>query len=170
VPSPFVIGDLHGFTPQVARLVGMMSYARQTTIDTVAGLSVAQLDHLHDEKSNSIGALLAHVAAVEKAYQAITFHLRDEQSDYWRAATDLGDEARRMIRGRPLDAYIADFARVRSTTLAELAKRNDKWLYEETPFWRGQPANNYFKWFHVVEDELNHRGQMRFLVKRLPAI
>ena len=24
-----------------------------------------------------------------------------------------------------------------------------------------RPANNYFKWFHVFEDELNHRGQIR---------
>lgn len=24
-------------------------------------------------------------------------------------------------------------------------------------------ANNYFKWFHVFEDELNHRGQIRWL-------
>ena len=39
---------------------------------------------------------------------------------------------------------------------------------EETPFWGGQPANNYFKWFHVFEDEINHRGQIRWLCKRLP--
>ena len=166
----YIIGDVDAYTPQIARLVSMMSYVRQTTIDAVSGLTIAQLDHLHDEKSNSVGALLAHIAAVEKAYQAITLGVRDEQSDYWRAATDLGDAARTKIRGRPSEAYLADLAQVRSVTLAEFAKRDDKWLYEEKPFWRGQPANNYFKWFHVFEDELNHRGQIRFLVKRLPGI
>ena len=166
--SPYIIGDLQGYTPQIARLVGMMTYARQTTIDAVQGLTIDQLDHLHDEKSNSIGALLAHIAAVETAYQAITLAVRDEHSQYWRAATDLGEEARRIIRARPLERYVDDLTRVRSVTLAEFAKRNDQWLYEQTPFWRGQPANNYFKWFHVFEDELSHRGQIRFLVKRLP--
>jgi hypothetical protein len=30
------------------------------------------------------------------------------------------------------------------------------------------PANNHFKWFHVFEDEINHRGQIRWLRARLP--
>ena len=58
---------------------------------------------------------------------------------------------------------------VRTQTLRELAQRDDAWLDEESPFWSGLPANNYFKWFHVFEDELNHRGQMRWLRQRLPA-
>ena len=45
----------------------------------------------------------------------------------------------------------------------------DAWLDAQTPFWGGKPANNYFKWFHVFEDELNHRGQIRWLRKRAEA-
>ena len=56
--------------------------------------------------------------------------------------------------------------RVRSETLAELGKRDDEWLEEHTSFGSGQRVNNYFKWFHVFEDELNHRGQIRWLKKR----
>ena len=48
----------------------------------------------------------------------------------------------------------------------ELARRDDAWLEEQSPFREGQPANNHFKWFHVFEDELNHRGQIRWLRKR----
>ena len=40
-------------------LVGMLIYARDTTLAAVAGLSVMQLDHLHDDASNSIGATRA---------------------------------------------------------------------------------------------------------------
>ena len=43
----------------------MLRYARMTTLDTVAGLNLEDLDHLHDADSNSIGGLLYHMAAVE---------------------------------------------------------------------------------------------------------
>ena len=121
-------------------------------------------------RANSIGALLSHIAAVETAYQLDTFEGRDftpKELETWSAALDLGDAAREQIRGRELRVYIDALAAIRVKTLAELAKRDDRWLYEETPFWRGRPANNYFKWFHVMEDELSHRGQIRWLAKRV---
>ena len=165
----FLIGDLPGLTPQLGRLVSMMRYVRDTTRDAVAGLGVDELDYLHDRESNSIGALLAHVAAVEEWYQAATFDGRRlEPSDMgeWGAALDLGEAARREIRGRPLDAYLIRLSAVRERTLAELSSRDDAWLEERSPFWAGAPANNHFKWFHVFEDELNHRGQIRWLRAR----
>ena len=63
---PYRILPLSGYTPTIGHLVGMLSYARQTTLAAVEGLTREQLDHLHDERSNSIGALLAHVAMVER--------------------------------------------------------------------------------------------------------
>ncbi len=62
--------------------------------------------------------------------------------------------------------YVGRLERVRAKTLAELSRREDGWLEEQTPFWGGKRADNYFKWFHVFEDELNHRGQIRWLRKR----
>lgn len=32
----------------------------------------------------------------------------------------------------------------------------------------GTPTSNYFKWFHVFEDEINHRGQIRLIRKLTP--
>ena len=169
--SPFVVGGAPGFTPEVGRLVAMMTYARRTTLQAVEGLTVAELDHLHDDGSNSIGALLAHIAAVEAAYQVITFEGRDfngQERARWGATLELGARARREVRGQPLDHYVELLAEVRAATLREFARRDDRWLDEETPFWGGFAANNYFKWFHVFEDEINHRGQIRWLRKRLP--
>jgi len=165
----FLIDDLPGFTPQIGRLVSMMNYARHTTLSAVDGLGPRHLDYLHDPHSNSIGALLSHVASVEVAYQAVTFHCRDlneEETREWGAALDLGERARLEIRGHDLDYYLARLRRVREATLNELGRRSDAWLEERTPFWSGLPANNHFKWFHVVEDELSHRGQIRWLRKR----
>lgn len=167
--SPYVIGDLPGMTPQIGRLASMMNYARRTTLSDVAGLSVTQLDYLHDGDSNSIGGLLLHIASVERWYQANTFEERDldaVEMREWEAALDLGERARREIRGHDLEFYRKKLAEVRERTLVELARRDDAWLEAEAPFWEGKPANNYFKWFHVFEDELNHRGQIRWLSKR----
>ena len=170
--SPFVIGDLPGFSPQISRLVVMMNYVRQTTMTAVRGLSLAQLDYVHDDKSNTIGALLAHIAALEVVYHASNFEervLTREEQARWGATLELGQRARREISGRTLEQYSTDLAEVRATTLREFARRDDRWLEQTTPFWNGLPANNYFKWFHVFEDELNHRGQIRWLRRRVPA-
>src|SRR5689334_11258701 len=59
-----IIGPIDGFTPAVGRLVSMMRYVRSTTLRAVDGLGAHQLDHLYDDRSNSIGALLAHIASV----------------------------------------------------------------------------------------------------------
>ena len=167
--SLFLIGELAGFTPQIARLVSMMNYARSTTLKAVSGLGVDELDYLHDLQSNSIGALLLHIAAAEVGYQAATFDARDlnaEERQQWGPALDLGERARNEIRGYALGYYLDSLEQVRTRTLAELGKRDDRWLEEETSFGNGQRVNNYFKWFHVFGHEINHRGQIRWLRSR----
>lgn len=147
----------------------MMNYVRLTTVDAVAGLTVEQLDYVHDTESNSIGALLMHIAAAEAGYQAATFHgrgLNDEEKRRWGAALDLGGRGSREIRGHELPHYLALLEQVRSQTLTELGGRDDAWLDEETRFGSGQRINNYFKWFHVLGHEINHRGQIRWLRTR----
>lgn len=162
--SLYVIGDLPGFTPDISRLVCMMTYVRQTTLDAVRGLTTEQLDHVLDDKANSIGALLMHIAAVENAYQE-TFGVAVDL-DRWKAALELGKRARDEIRGHELQHYVDTLHAVRDRTLAEFAKRDDAWLMQESETRRGA-MNNYWKWFHVFEDELNHRGQIRLIVKRV---
>jgi hypothetical protein len=71
----------------------MLLYARSTTFAAVEGMTVEELDHLHDSQSNSIGALLAHIAAVERSYQVMTFEdrpLSSEENAHWSIALKLG--------------------------------------------------------------------------------
>jgi len=51
-------------------------------------------------------------------------------------------------------------------TLLELGRRDDAWLETETTFRNSERINNYFKWFHVLGHEINHRGQIRWLRAR----
>src|SRR5207244_2109627 len=127
----FLITEIPGFTPQIGRLVSMMNYVRSTTLSAVEGLGVDELDYLHDSQSNSIGALLSHIAAAEVGYQAASFlgrGLDEEERQEWGAALDLDERARREIRGHELDHYVSRLERVRARTLAELGRRTDQWL------------------------------------------
>jgi uncharacterized damage-inducible protein DinB len=169
LPSPLRIEPIPGYTPTIGRLVGMLAYARSTTIAAVNGLTLADLDHLHDAQSNSIGALLAHIIVLERAYQVMTFEdrpLSPDEDAQWSAALKLGAEGRRALRGRSLDDYLDELRSVRQVTLEGLAARDDAWLDRSV-----SPApriNMHWAWFHVAEDEINHRGQIRWLRARLP--
>jgi uncharacterized damage-inducible protein DinB len=65
----YKITELQGFTHQIGHLVSQMDYARKTTLDAVKGLTVEELDFLPSEESNSIGALLLHIAAIKKGFR-----------------------------------------------------------------------------------------------------
>jgi uncharacterized damage-inducible protein DinB len=146
----------------------MLSYARSTTLSAVEGLTSADLDHLHDAESNSIGALLAHMATVERSYQVLTFEerlLSSQENELWSAALKLGGDGRRSLRGYPLEHYIDALATVRRVTLETLAARDDAWL--ERAVSPAPRINAHWAWFHVAEDEINHRGQIRWLRARL---
>ena len=162
------ITPLPGFAPTIGRLVSMLSYARLTLLAAVEGLSRDELDHLHDATSNTIGALLGHAAAVERWYQVLTFEERKPSASEeaaWSGALDLGEEGRRQIRGRELQSYVDELARTRQITLAALAERDDAWL--EGPLAAAPEMNAHWAWFHVAEDEISHRGQIRWLRPRL---
>jgi hypothetical protein len=76
------------------------------------------------------------------------------------------DRARDEIRDHELGYYLETLEQVRAKTLAELGRRDDRWLEEQTSFGSGLRVNNYFKWFHVIGHEINHRGQIRWLRSR----
>ena len=168
-----VIGDIDGFTPAISSLVSMMRYARKTTLDAAKNLSVEQLDYLHDKQSNSIAMLLFHIAAVDKLYQNAIFEGRinfnAEESALWqKGLLENRDEALK-IRGNDFNYYKELLADVREKTFVQLQEKDDDWLKKE--FYDDMfkcTVNNWFYWFHVCEDEINHRGQISWLKKRLP--
>ncbi|HEX6181494.1 MAG TPA: DUF664 domain-containing protein [Chitinophagaceae bacterium] len=169
-----IVGPKAGYTPQVGTLVSMMDWMRFVILRPVHGMTVEQLDYLHDDNSNSIGAMLYHLAATEKYYQLHTFgNMRWGSWDTsikkeWDIPMGLGVNARKSIKGNPLDFYLEKLQTVRDASLAELKKRDDKWLLTVDQSWPWGPTNNYCKWFHVVEHESNHNGQIKYIKSRLP--
>ncbi len=169
-----IIGPKKGYTPQIGTLVSMMVWMRTTMLHSVKGMSQKDLDHLADEKANSIGALLMHLAATDAFYHAITFvsismkELPESFKEKWGMPMELGEPARKGIKGHDLDFYLNLLSETREKTLAEFRKRDDNWLMTVDKDWPWGPTNNYCKWFHVCEHESNHNGQIKFLAKRLP--
>jgi hypothetical protein len=166
-----LIGPKEGYSPQVGTLVSMMNWMRATVLRSVTGLKQEELDYLHDPKSNTIGAMLLHLAATEVYYQGNTFEGLREFKDKatWSIPMSLGEEGRKTIKGHDLAYYVNILTETREKTLTELRKRDDKWLMTIDPkFFGGQPTNNYCKWFHVVEHESNHNGQIKWIKGRIP--
>jgi Protein of unknown function (DUF664) len=169
----WIVGPQPGFTPEVGTLTSMMAFTREQVVSNAKGLSQADLDFLLDGKANTIGALLLHLAATETYYQLNTFggmkwdSWPEEVKKKWDIPMNLGEPARKAIKGNSLDYYLDALHQAREKSLAEFRKRDDKWL--ATVSTDGDfSANNYAKWFHVAEHESNHDGQIKFLKSRVP--
>lgn len=169
----YMIGPQEGYTPQVGTLLSTMTMMRHWVVQQVRNLSIKELDWQLDDKSNSIGAMLWHLAATEKYYQLNTFDEMDwgtwssDIKKEWDLPMNLGAEGREKIKGHSIDFYLEKLESVRKVTEAGFAKRDDEWLQKSEPFFGNQPTNNYCKWFHVCEHESNHNGQIKLILKRI---
>jgi uncharacterized damage-inducible protein DinB len=173
--NAWIVGPQPGFTPEIGTLTSMLAFTRRQVLANVKGLSQPDLDFLLDAKANTIGAMLLHLAATETYYQMNTFDgmkwdsWSAEVKKKWDIPMNLGEPARKAIKGNSLDYYLDALHQAREKSLAEFRKRDDKWLatvVTEEDF----SANNYAKWFHVAEHESNHDGQIKFLKRRLPGV
>ena len=173
VGNAWIVGPQPGYTPEIGTLTSMLAFTREQVVHNVKGLSQQDLDFLLDAKANTIGALLLHLAATETYYQMNTFgemkwdSWSEETKKKWDIPMNLGEAARKAIKGNNLDYYLDALHQTREKSLAEFHKRDDKWLATVVTD-GGFSANNYAKWFHVAEHESNHDGQIKFLKNRLP--
>ncbi|WP_102126709.1 DinB family protein [Deinococcus planocerae] len=161
----FLIGDLPEFSPGISRLVYMMEYVRRTTLDAVKGMTVEQLDTQVLEEGNTIGMLLAHITGIEESYQGVTFN--NTRPSQGLPEHVLGESGRRVFSGHPLEWYLDRLASSRRRTLLELAQKDDDWLYKPYQPWGNKTWDNNFCWFHVIEDEIRHQGQIIILRKEI---
>ena len=171
----YLLGPMEGYSPHIGSLLSTMNMMRTWVVYQVKDLTMEQLDFQVDDQSNSIGAMLLHLAATERYYQLNSFEnmswgsWSDEIKEEWDIPMGLGEKGREVIKGNNIDYYLEKLEQVRAHTKEEFAKRDDDWLFESEPFFQNQPTNNYAKWFHVCEHESNHNGQIKFIKKRLPS-
>ncbi len=170
----YMIGPRDGYSPRVGTLLSTMTMMRYWIVEGVKNLTQEQLDWQIDDQSNSIGAMLLHLAATERYYQLNTFDEMEwgtwdkKIKKEWDVPMDLGEKGREEIVGHDIEFYLDKLASVRKVTEEEFAKRDDDWLMKSEPFFGNEPTNNHCKWFHVCEHESTHNGQIKFLKKRMP--
>jgi uncharacterized damage-inducible protein DinB len=163
-----LIGPINGFSPQIGTIITMLNNLSTRIESVVAELSQEETDYLLDDKANSIGALVKHLVATEVLYQAYTFEDRDyndAEEKKWRTAMNLGKKGQEDIKGKEIQYYLDEWKKVRKKTIEELKKRDDTWLAKTFP---GSDINNHYSWFHVMEHQSSHLGQILMLKKRLP--
>lgn len=156
-----------GYTTQIGNVVSMLEDLKSRVTRSVANLSQEETDFLLDEDANRIGAMILHLAATEKYYQVYTFEnrgLNKEESKQWDIAQNLGDKARAELTGKPISYYLNIWDEVRDETLRLLKTKDDKWFNAKV---KRSSMNNHWAWYHVMEHQANHMGQIRLIIKRM---
>ena len=162
------IGNVEGASPKIADMISMLEDLKERVERTVKNMSTYEIDYLHDAEANRIGALVMHLAAAEKYYQVFTFENRgfnEEEKKKWNAALNLDQAGRDEFKGHSVQYYLDIYNEVRATTIAELKKRDDNWFAEVQ---KSYDWTNQYCWFHVMEHQSSHLGQILFLKKRIP--
>ncbi|WP_264553007.1 DinB family protein [Flavobacterium sp. N2038] len=162
------IGNVPGASPKIGDMISMLEDLKDRVEFTVKNMDQYEIDYLHDEKANRIGALVMHLAAAEKYYQVFTFENREfneEEKKKWDTALKLDQGARDEFKGHDIQYYLDIYNEVRAKTIEELKKRDDAWFAE---IQMKYDISNQYCWFHVMEHQSSHLGQILFLKKRIP--
>jgi uncharacterized damage-inducible protein DinB len=165
--AQYEIKPAAGYTPQIGVMVDMLEEIKDRIIHDIDDLNQAETDYLFDDKANSIGAIVMHLAATEAYYQVETLEGRaftDDEASFWGVGGDLGEESREKLVGKPIAYYLDLWHKVRAKTLEGLKTRDDAWFAANID----ENMNNHWVWFHVLEHQANHMGQIALIKNRLP--
>ncbi len=156
-----------GYAPEIGSMVAMLDDLKARVSYSVSNLDQKSTDFLLDDKANRIGALIYHLAATEKYYQLYTFENRGfnkKEKKQWETALNLGIPAQKAFKGKPISYYLSIWEEVRAETKRLLKTKNDKWFKSDV---KRSQMNNQWAWFHVMEHQANHMGQIQLILKRL---
>jgi len=168
INAQYTIEPTKGYSQEIGTMVSMLQDLKGRVTQSVVNLNQEQTDYLLDEKANRIGALILHLAATEKYYQLYTFEnhgFTDDMPKFWETALSLGEPARKKIIDKPISYYLKIWDDVRNETLRLLKTKDDAWFASRTD---DGSMNNHWAWYHVMEHQANHMGQIRLLLSRLP--
>ena len=161
------IETIKGYSPQIGTTLSMMDDLKRRVTSSVIKLNQKETDFLLDENANRIGAMIMHLAATEKYYQVFTFENRGfnkEENKKWNTALSLGQAGRDALIGKPIDYYLDIWNEVRAETKRLLKTKDDTWFATKV---KGSSMNNHWAWYHVMEHQANHMGQIRLIAKRV---
>ncbi|MDG5492501.1 DinB family protein [Psychroserpens sp. SPM9] len=154
-----------GYSDDIGQMISMLDNLKARVERNVRNLDQNGTDFLLDDHANSPGAIIYHLAATEAYYQVYTIENRGfnaEERRKWDTALNLGDKARQEFKGKPISYYLEIYDEVRAKTKALLKTKDDAWFKEKIG-----TMNIHWAWFHVMEHQANHMGQLALIVKRI---
>ncbi|MEM7298331.1 MAG: DinB family protein [Bacteroidota bacterium] len=165
--AQYAIKPPRGYSPKIGTMVYMLDDLKSRLTRLVKDLDAKQTDFLLDENANRIGAMIMHLAATEKYYQLLTLEDRrfnDEEGEIWELPLTLGERARKEIQGKPMSHYLSIWDEVRKDTKRLLKERDDDWFDANVGV---TSMSNHWAWYHVMEHEANHMGQILVIISRI---
>ncbi|MCK8480059.1 DUF664 domain-containing protein [Psychroserpens algicola] len=154
-----------GYSDDVGQMISMLDNLKARVTRQVVNLDQEGTDFLLDENANTPGAIIYHLAATEAYYQVYTFEGRrfnKQEQRQWNTALNLGAKAREEFKDKPISYYLKIYDDVRAKTKALLKTKDDAWFKEKIG-----NMSHHWAWFHVMEHQANHMGQLALIVKRI---
>lgn len=154
-----------GFSTDIGQMISMLDNLKSRVERHVVDLDQKGTDFLLDDNANSPGAIIYHLAATEAYYQVYTFEGRGfnkNEEKKWNLALNLGEAARNEFKDKPISYYMNIYDEVRKKTKFLLKDKDDEWFKE-----MNGSMSNHWAWFHVMEHQANHMGQLALITKRI---
>lgn len=161
-----------GFTPNIGRYVAQLQRTRAELLRQVQNLTPQQLSWHPDQRTESIGTQLLHIAAVEWGWVYGDILGGSPDKDYpgsWKEAApfQLGVP---QVTGKPLAYFTDRLQQDRDAILKALQGLTDADLARiVTATDTGDQSSIDWILFHLVEHEAHHAGQVELLRRLLPA-
>jgi uncharacterized damage-inducible protein DinB len=151
-----------------ANLQLLLGVTRDETLAGIAGLTDRELDRKVLPEANTIGALLRHIACLNRLFYLQLFENRafvDDETAAWAGA--LPNQPLFFHGGKTLDYYLGLLNLHFLPLMRACSSKDDAWLLQIHHDARGIERNRYYKLYHMMADEISHRGQIRMLRRLL---
>jgi uncharacterized damage-inducible protein DinB len=161
------IKPIEGYSPNIGTMVYMIEDLKDRITEQVKELDQAQTDFEFDKEANSIGALIMHLVATEAYYQIETLEesqWTDAEKNRLGVGGGLNDDSKAQLKGKPISHYLNLWNEVREKTLSGLKNKDDAWFASQID----EGINYHWAWYHVMEHQANHMGQIALVKNRLP--
>lgn len=152
-------------------LLGILKDTRTTTLLTIRNLTTGELDWQHEKGWNTIGALLLHISAIEHYFRIVYVEnraLTAQENTELTPALDMGIYIPSLITGKNIDDYLNELSISRQKLLVSLEKLTFE-NFSRTFRSKDYDSECNLAWilYHMMEDEIYHRGQISMIGKIL---
>ena len=155
------------YSPNIGVMVSMLEDLKIRITEQVQDLNQNETDFEFDEKANSIGALVMHLVATEAYYQIETLEnrqLTEEEEKLFGVGGELNNTSKQRLKEKPIQHYLNLWNEVRQKTVLGLKTKDDTWFASNIE----KGINYHWVWYHVMEHQANHMGQIALVKNRLP--